>query len=428
MMIFYKGENAMRCINVFFASASDAGELLQIAKKEVDAINSVVGGTVHYNILDWKKCTVSSMGNPEEEILKQMPIDESNYFVGVFRFKYGEPTGTVNPDTGKPYKSGMEEEFFRAYRLWQQYKRPEIIIFRSEEDVPRAYALKSDLVELEKFFKDFEATGKHPGLYNTYKNKEEFAEKFRKNILQRLVKELQSDVPEEYRNYIAKKDKGFIEIYFDGESEKRNKVKQQEIFSTSVLKLQANSGYSFIGKGTIHNPSIRKALERGMQFQIIMQNPWSLNAIYLALKSSDFQNKQKYNQYLHHKLSASEIIEVYKKSHWKNERFQYCMNGYEELKKEFKDRIQLKVSDRDLSNSVLITDNYLLLEPYYNTIEAAKKSISVFEVQIDKNSDLYKDTNSYFDVLWNSGYTYRKFKQNEKKFEERLKEYLEKGI
>ena len=77
---------------------------------------------------------------------------------------------------------------------------------------------------------------------------------------------------------------------------------------------------------------------------------------------------------------------------------------------------------------MLITDNYLLLEPYYNTIEAAKKSISVFEVQIDKNSDLYKDTNSYFDVLWNSGYTYRKFKQNEKKFEERLKEYLEKGI
>ena len=77
-----------------------------------------------------------------------------------------------------------------------------------------------------------------------------------------------------------------------------------------VLKLQSNSGYSFIGKGTIHNPAIRKALDRGMVFHIIMQNPWSINAVYLALKRDDFPNKQRYNQYLHHKLNADEIIEI----------------------------------------------------------------------------------------------------------------------
>ncbi len=193
-----------------------------------------------------------------------------------------------------------------------------------------------------------------------------------------------------------------------------------------VLKLQSNSGYSFIGKGTIHNPAIRKALDRGMVFHIIMQNPWSINAVYLALKRDDFPNKQRYNQYLHHKLNADEIIEIYKKSHWKNERFQYCMNGYVELKREFKGRIQLRVSDRDLSNSVLITDNYLMMEPYYNTLDAVKKNISLFEIQIDKDSDIYKAANSYFDVLWNSAYTYSYFEKNEKLFEGRLREYIAK--
>lgn len=417
----------MKGINIFFASASDAEELLEIAKGEIEVINNMMHGTVHYNILDWKKCTVSSMGNPEDEILKQMPISESNYFVGVYRFKYGSPTGNKNPDTGRLYKSGMEEEFFKAYGLWKKYKKPEIMIFKSEEAVPRTVALKyNELVVYEEFFKNFQADGKHPGLYNTYKNKEEFAEKFRKNIMTRLIKEIQEDIPEEYKNYLKKKEKGFVEIYFDGNSEKRNRIKQEEISKTSVLKLQANSGYSFIGKGTIHNPSIRKALERGMKFKIIMQNPWSLNAVYLALKSDDFPNKQQYNQYLRHNLCADDIIDIYKKSHWKNERFQICMNGFNDLKKKFKSQIQLKVSDRDLSNSILLTDDYLMLEPYYNTIEADKKDISLFEIQMDRKSDLYKNTSDYFDVLWNSGYTYNQFKQKEKLFEERLKEYLEK--
>lgn len=96
------------------------------------------------------------------------------------------------------------------------------------------------------------------------------------------------------------------------------------------------------------------------------------------------------------------------------------------MRRKYGNQIQLRVSDRDLSNSILLTDNYLMIEPYYNTIEATKKDISVFEIQIDKNSDLYKNTSEYFNVLWNSGYTYNQFKQKEKLFEERLKEYLDK--
>lgn len=419
----------MKTINIFFASASDAKELLEIAKNEIASINNMMQGKVHYNVLDWGSCTVSSMGNPEGEILKQIPIDEANYFVEVFRFKYGTPTGNINPNTMQPYNSGMEEEFFKAYDVWKKDKRLEMIIFKSEESIPRNMAVNyKELEKCEKFFKEFQADGKHPGLYNTYRSTNEFAEKFRKNILQRLYIEIRQDIPIEYQVYLQKKEKGFVDIYFDNDSDKRNKIKQREIETTSSLKLQANSGYSFIAMGTIHYPNIRKALERGMKFEIIMQNPWSLNAVYLALKASDFQNKQQYNQYLKRKLSVDEIIDVYKKSYWKTERFQTCMSGYERLKKDFKAKIELKVSDQYLSNSILLTDNYMFLEPYYNTIESDKKTISMFEMQMEKDSDLYKDTNAYFDILWQSGYAYNYFKKNEKKFEERLRESLERRL
>lgn len=420
----------MKYINIFFASASDAAELLEIAKKEIDIINSAMGETIHYKILEWKGSAMASMGVPETEILKQMPVEKSDYFVGVFRFKYGQPTGNKNEKTGKPYGSGMEEEFLKAYEAWKNKQGPKIMIFRSMEAVPREYAFKSDLIKLEKFFKNFEADGKHPGLYNTYKSKEEFAVTFRKNILhcfaEELKAELKKEIPKEYENYKLKKGKWFADIYFEGENEKRNAVKQREIETTNVLKLQSNSGYSFIAKRTIHNSFIRNALARGMKFKIIMQNPWSVNAVYLALDQNSFENPLKYKEYLHHKLDADEIIEAYRNCHWKLERFQFSMNGYRELRREYGRNIELKVSDRDLSNSVLLTDRYLMMEPYFNTAEAVRKDISLFEIQIDSNTDIYKSTNNYFDVLWNSGYTYDYFKKNERLFVERLRDYLRK--
>lgn len=412
----------MKIVNIFFASASDSRELLTIAHDEINTIKRIIPSDIQLVLKDWKNCTVSAMGNPEEEILKQMPLDSFNYFVGVFRFKYGEPTGHINPKTNTPFKSGLEEEFIKAYRLWEQRGIPDIMIFKSEEPVPREYC--DEIKEIERFFDEFKHNGEHRGLYNTFSSPSDFAIKFRMNLLHRIIRLLSESNSYERKKYVGKVKRGFIDIFIDGESDQRNAVKQKEIRSTKLMRLQANSGYSFIGMGGIHNPFVRQSLEAGMKFHIIMQNPWSANALYLALTSKDFASKQEYNRYIKHQLPADDIIEIYKNSQWRNNRFQLCMNSYQSLRREYNNRIELRVSDRDLSTSILLTDNFVMVEPYCQTVNAANRSIPLFEVQMSKDSLVYKDLDLHFEEMWRSAYRYSTFKKNEQFFINRLKNYI----
>ena len=299
----------MKIVNIFFASASDSRELLTIAHDEINTIKRIIPSDIQLVLKDWKNCTVSAMGNPEEEILKQMPLDSFNYFVGVFRCKDGEPAGHINPKTNTPFRSGLEEEFIKAYRLWEQRGIPDIMIFKSEEPVPREYC--DEIKEIERFFDEFKHNGEHRGLYNTFSSPSDFAIKFRMNLLHRIIRLLSESNSYERKKYVGKVKRGFIDIFIDGESDQRNAVKQKEIRSTKLMRLQANSGYSFIGMGGIHNPFVRQSLEAGMKFHIIMQNPWSANALYLALTSKDLQSS---------KISCT------KRSHQTN-------NGYLKMKK-----------------------------------------------------------------------------------------------
>ncbi len=408
-----------KVINIFFAYASDSNELLSIAKKEIEIINRAIGGDIQFNIQEWKTNTISKMGNPEEKILEQMPIDQSNYFIGLFRFKYGKPTGHTNPDTGKLYQSGMEEEFFTAYRLWEKHKRPEILVFKSTEDIPREIAMENDnLRAMDKFFKDFSADGKHPGIYKEYRTKEKFGELFRQSILTCIFKEFENNSQNQCFS---------SNIFFDAESATRNEIKQREMQRTSSLKLQAKTGYTFLVPKAVHGALMRRGLEQGMKVQIIIQNPWSINAMLTLLRQDDFQSKKDYLSYLKNQLPVDELMDIYSSSHWMTARLAVCIKSYENLKRKYGKLIELRLSNRDLSNSILLTDRYLFFEPYFGILEKDNKDISVFEVQVDKNNSLYAEANSYFTKMWQFSYTFTFYKKNESIFEENLKNYLRKA-
>lgn len=415
-------------IKIFLATASDAKDLLEIAKKEIKAINDIYP-RLNIKILDWGNSAVSSMGNPETEILKQMPIQETDFFIQIFRFKYGEPTGNLNPATKRAFQSGMEEEFFYAYEYWKKNQKPQIMIFKSEENVPRNIALEyKQIVATEEFFKEFRAEGEHPGLYNTYSSVDEFTTKFKKNLLAAIFKILEKDVPDDYERFRKKKDYGLVNVFFDMDNEARNSIKRHEISKTGELKIQAKSCYSFVGRSSLYSSSVHKALKNGMKLRLIMQNPWSLNALYSALNENDFPDKRTYEQYLKHELAAEEIICIYENSHWKKAKFQVSLDGYKELKNKYKAKVDLRILDNDLSDSIFLSDNYLMLEPYFNTAEFEKKAISLFEVQLTKDSDLYKETSEFFETQWKAGYRYKYFIDNEQQFKKRLELYLENSI
>lgn len=408
---------ATQIVNIFLAYTDDSSELISIAKKEVDVINRSTEGKIQIRIQEWKTDTISAMGNPETKILEQMPITASNFFIGLFRFKYGTPSGNVNPDTGKTYQSGMEEEFFTAYRLWTKYKRPEILIFKSIEDVPRKYAVEyTNQKALEDFFKEFSPIGKHPGLYKEYRTKEQFGEIFRQSILSHIFKNLSKAT-----NYSG----GFSNIFFDKDNAIRNNIKRQELQSTQTLRLQANTGYSFLVPGAPHYNIVRNGLSQGMEVKVIIQNPLSVNAVLTLLRRSDFHSEREYISYLKNQLPSDRLINIYRNSHWFSIRLKACIDGYNNLRKAFgNQRIQLRFSNRDLSNSILLTDNYLFFEPYFGILEMDTKDISVFEVQVSKNSTLYNDTLTYFNKLWTTSDTYNQYVKKEKTFEEQLRNYF----
>ena len=407
-----------KVINIFFAYASDSEDLLAAAQKEIKIINRSIRQGVQFRIKEWKSDTIAEMGNPEQCILEQMPIDECNYFIWVFRFIYGQPTGNKDPETGEEYGSGMEEEFFTAYHHWKTHKDDtKLRVFKSTEDVPRKYA--SDYIasdRIKKFFEDFASKGKHPGLFKEYKSEDEFRELFRQSILTDIFSRFSQDRTISSRSST---------VYFDGENEERNRVKQQDLQSTKSMRLQANSGFSFLVPKAVHSVLLRTGLDRGMKVKIIIPNPWSANAVRTLLREGDFKSTQDYNKYLRGELDVTTLMDVYCNSQWRCSRLMPCIQSYLALKKDYKALIELRLSDCDLSNSILLTDQHLFFEPFVNAPEADKRYISVFEVQVPADSTLYEDTSIYFEKLWKTGCPYRKYVRDEEFFKERLKKYFD---
>lgn len=419
---------ADKIIHIFFAFTEDALPLLNIANHEIDLINNWFSTKIPINLKlhDWKHTGVSNMGNPEKRVLERMPIEDANIFIAVFRFNYGNPTGNMNPQTGEKYKSGMEEEFYTAYRYWCDHKTPDIIIMKSEEDVPRKnIRSRNNLEDIEAFFEQFRAEGEHPGLFSTFSNETEFAEVFRRNIMSRVVDILQNaDGEPELGDYYNKL--GLLDLFLDEQNNIRNSCKTKQIKTTKRLRLHARTCYSFISRLGGFYAEIHSALEKGMIFHVIMQNPWSLNAIYAARSEEQF--KKQFTAYQKNQISAEELLKEFEGSHWYRERYLSCVEGYKALKKEFGKQIQLKFSDMDLSNSILISDGELFFEPYLNSINVGYKNIPLYELRTSKKASLYKDAERDFEDMWKSGCGYDKFQKTKADYRARIREYLDREV
>lgn len=416
-----------RIIHIFFAFTEDAIPLSRIAHHEIDLINNWFSTKIPISLKlhDWKHRGVSNMGNPEKNVLEQMPIEDSNIFVAVFRFNYGNPTGNINPTTGQVYKSGMEEEFYTAYEYWKEHKTPDIIIMKSEEDIPRKIIRKqSNFTDIDAFFEEFKAEGTHPGLFSTFEDEAEFGEIFRRNIMSRVVAILQnssSDSVPEIGGYYLRV--GLLDLFLDDQNFDRNSCKTKQIRKTKRLRLHARTCYSFISLLGSFRPEIYDALKRGMSFQLIMQNPWSLNAIYAARSEDTF--KKQFAQHQKKQITAEELLRAYEGTHWYKERYLPCLAGYKSLKKEFGKRIQLKFSDMDLSNSILLSDEELFFEPYLNSIRVGHKKLPLYEIRTNKKAALYKDAERDFEDVWKSGCSYDEFQKAKTDYRARLRDYFD---
>jgi hypothetical protein len=139
-------------------------------------------------VVDWRK-VVPDMGRPQQVIFDQLQPTTWDVFIGILWHRFGTPPGGKDPQTQKEYLSGTEEEFRTAFRLWEQFKQPRIMMYRCTRQVDLNAIDFDQAKKVQEFFAQFDAIkGGHPGLCQTFDSTEAF-EKLLLDNLQKLLLE-----------------------------------------------------------------------------------------------------------------------------------------------------------------------------------------------------------------------------------------------
>lgn len=177
----------MQKLRIFTASPSD----MAVGRAKVQMVAAMLKPLadnlgIVLDVVDWRSA-VSDMGRPEQVILDQLKPTEWDVLIGMLWHRFGTPPGGKDPQTGKEYLSGTEEEFRTAYRLWKGHGKPRIMMYRCLRAIPPDTLDPDQYKRVKEFFNQFDAVrGEHPGLYQSFETTEAL-EKLLLDNLQRLL-------------------------------------------------------------------------------------------------------------------------------------------------------------------------------------------------------------------------------------------------
>jgi len=177
----------LRKLRIFVASPRDvADERASIATiiEDLKALAEYVGVTLE--LLDWRR-VVPDLGRPEQVIIDQLKPTMWDLFIGILWHRFGTPPQKTDPQTGKEYLSGTEEEFRMAYRLWQQYKRPRVMFYWCQRNPPFDDLDPVQFQRVKNFFAAFAPDATHPGIFQTFNSLELFERLMRQNLTRFLL-------------------------------------------------------------------------------------------------------------------------------------------------------------------------------------------------------------------------------------------------
>ncbi len=187
-------------IRIFIASPGDMtperDRLIKIINDFNQPQRIIAQLDLRVQALDWRQHVVPKMGLPEEVLLKQLPADTWNIFVGLMWQRFGSDTGSLKPESGGlTFDSGTLQEFTTAYNLWKHHGRPEILFYRCLRPLDPNLDLEQ-YQRVREFFQQFSPSGAHPGFIKAFKETDEFAELAQRHletILWEIGKQKQSN-------------------------------------------------------------------------------------------------------------------------------------------------------------------------------------------------------------------------------------------
>jgi formylglycine-generating enzyme required for sulfatase activity len=159
-------------LRLFLASPSDVSEERLLVQKIIAEVNRSVARSLglFVDLIRWDDF-LPGMGRPQQVILEQANISESDLFVGVMWNQFGTETGKA--------PSGTQEEFDQAYKSWHTIGKPHILFyFCSRPATLQTEGAAQQRADVLKFKKRVSTLG----LIKDYSTNSEFEDLFRNNL------------------------------------------------------------------------------------------------------------------------------------------------------------------------------------------------------------------------------------------------------
>ena len=407
---------------VFVASPSDTEQERKCVDSVVREFNQSLGDhfKLKFETIKWETHANPQMGRPQGVINNQLKIDMCDLFIGILWLKFGSPSGT-NED-GVSFSSGSEEEFYIAYHSWKKSKKPYIMMFRSTKNARST--INIDLEQLKKvnaFIEEFSCDKSHPGLYREFKSSREFEKVLRSALIQYAIDDVEKRLEKKSLLHPLKK-YGIEDIFVPELNSIRNESKKKSIQEPGNIFLIAHSCYSFIAQfGHRYRDLIEEKLKSGYCFKAVASNPWSESSFFASF-SEVYENLRDYEYVGDDGKRYLDSIRIIEDSRCYSMKYRDSINGYLNLRKKYRNQIQLRFTKYEIMSSILLTDKDCYMEPYLpvNLDERYEKGMLTFELRISNTSYLYRHNKKYFDFLWNLSEDYESYVTHIEEYQKRL--------
>jgi hypothetical protein len=189
-------------IRVFIASPGDVAEERRAVTEACSRTNIELGDYLKIRLepIEWETHTFPTHGpSIQEAILEQIPFERLDLFIGILSNRFGTPTKSAD--------SGTEEEFLLASQLYQEKKKPHIMLYFGDKTTPSTKEEIEQRAQVEKFRESLNNT-----IYQRYKQddiskrtaEQVFANLFRTHLSMWLTRVAPpppraADVPDEYK-------------------------------------------------------------------------------------------------------------------------------------------------------------------------------------------------------------------------------------
>jgi hypothetical protein len=417
-------------IRVFIASPGDVSLERDRAELVINEVNRDLGDAlgVRLEAIRWENYVSPLMGRPEEVVLDQVKVSKWDIFIGILWLRFGSPTGAFNTSRNEEFLSGTEEEFHIAYESWKNTGSPKILFYRCTRSPQSITEINAEQFgRVTKFFDGFSYDKEHPGIVCPFAETNVFERRVREDLA-KLVRSIVTNEPVECGSLLNVEHQsfGFKNLFLAHKNVERNDEKRKAIIKASNMKLVAHSGHSFFSAvGHRYRKELTERFEQGATFKAVLTNPWSLTTLLIAIASQDQSTilHDCYNRILDGKLDPINIIEG---SVWYSIKLKDSISGYLQLVEKYGTNIELRFTRHDLPATVFLTEEYCSFEPYLNVNLSSRSRLGMmtFEIQTDKSSYLYSNSESYFDFMYNTSISYDQFIKNEANYKSTIIEYL----